>query len=864
MAVLLVVPLFAGVTFAEPALAASTDRPGVGDVQTPGVGDVQTGAVLPLHDATGSAIHVDCGSAPGGDGSIEAPFDSLEAVNAVPLKSGDAVLFKRGSTCTGVFAPQGSGSADAPITVESYGDSQVRPVIDGAGAYQALLLHNVSHWVVRDLELVNDGPGEVVRYGLVMSAQDVASAEGTGSDGVMEDIAISNTVIRDVLYTPGVASSGSPWLFSQGVLAVVKPSLTAGNPKPVSRIRGITFENNTVKRAMSGFVTWTDFCRRPQLSNWAGRCSQDFAPISDVALRANDFREIGGNGVVLNTTTDATVSHNKLDGFNLEHLGAAGMWEANSDRISFDHNEVSGGRKDPGNYDVMAFDADQGSRDIVFEYNFSHDNDGGAYLVCPENSLVNAQFRFNLSVNDHTRVFRFCHANTLSNVNIENNTVIIDERQGAVSSVIGILDGSYGDPDRIGFRNNIIVNRGGADVVLNVGTGKQRMDNNLLWGIPEAQMPPIGAGNITADPQFLSTEGDAPASFQLREGSPALGSAMPALQAATKDYFGDAVTEPGSIGFAGRGVKANGSSACTPTVAFTPTKTRFLGGATGTREVIVSNGCGKTFTHLRLIAEDRDGVTAGVESAEIAQLKAGESRTLAVTIDATQASAVSHDLRLRLENQQGDLLDTGAASVIVGAPAATPWIVTGGASNRPWETAAEGGQIALGGGGKNINERVTAYRAGALPSGGTATVTLEDETITGTTYASQLPTAGILAANDLSQSRPVGLIIAFVSSRNGCQVSVDRNGDGQIGAGETSSAGAELFSADQHVTISLRRASEGSFEATCERADGQKATFTGLRPFGAAAVSDAGLFWSANDAAEKTGGHAVFSGFEIH
>ena len=105
------------------------------------------GAVLCLGSAWAQATVYHVSSSEGDDnnaGSMDEPLASLEALNALSLEPGDTVLFKAGDSWTGMFWPKGSGTFEAPIVIDRYGEGP-RPLIDGDGYQAAILLYNEDH-----------------------------------------------------------------------------------------------------------------------------------------------------------------------------------------------------------------------------------------------------------------------------------------------------------------------------------------------------------------------------------------------------------------------------------------------------------------------------------------------------------------------------------------------------------------------------------------------------------------------------------------------------------------------------------------------------------------------------------------------
>jgi hypothetical protein len=121
---------------------------------------------------------VDCeNGAPGNAGtSADAPWGSVDNVNETTFSPGDTILFRRGTRCSGVLSPKGSGQPGNPITLGAYGTGAlpmiVNPLVDAPGVSTTddesirptLSLFNQQYWHVRNLELVGGTP-----YGLFIS-----------------------------------------------------------------------------------------------------------------------------------------------------------------------------------------------------------------------------------------------------------------------------------------------------------------------------------------------------------------------------------------------------------------------------------------------------------------------------------------------------------------------------------------------------------------------------------------------------------------------------------------------------------------------------------------------------------------------
>lgn len=476
------------------------------------------------HPGVGEKSFVDCSATTPGDGSDDAPFTSLAQASAATYGPGDQVLFKRGVTCTGTFKTSGQGTAYAPLTIGSYGDPTMRAVLDGAGAPTVVHLFNSEHVVIDGLEITNPtNPTPRSQRAITVQLQDF----GTGSD-----YTIRNTYIHDVLGTDVKGPAGSQGIAFQ-VTGNTVPTTFDGVKILDNRLHNINRQGMNIQLS-----TWS--CR-VEISctgtpNWLGA--------TNVVVRGNHLSSLGGDGMVLNTTEGALVEDNVIEGFNARSAGYnAGLWTYNSNNFTAQHNDVSGG---VGTRDSMAYDIDGGSLGATFQYNLSHDNDGGFFLFCPINGPVrDATVRYNVSVNDSHRGIENCR-NNVESAEVHNNTIHIGD---GVSQVV-IKEGQTGLRN-VNFTNNIVqkVGAGTATFAVDPLTG-YRFQNNLIAG--PISNAPLNPGGTTADPRFCNpvaaTTFAEAAGFKLRAGSPALGAGVTLADNGGHDFFGMPVSSPPSIG----------------------------------------------------------------------------------------------------------------------------------------------------------------------------------------------------------------------------------------------------------------------------------------------------------------------------
>ncbi len=345
----------------------------------------------------GTRYFVDCSLPTNGNGTQASPFNALDSVNALTLQPGDQVLLKTGVACTGMLQPQGSGTADAPIHLDSYGPSNVGMArIDANGTRQAILLQNVDHYIVRNLELTNrTGDARDMnenRHGLDVELLDFGQATG---------FEVTGLYIHDVLGAAEV-----PWtpdedncLASGGICFDVLDSdarstysdveISFNTIRHVNRI-GIALRSGTNERPEG---------RNDGFANWS--------PWNPFSIHDNFLTDIGGDGMIVSMASGSTVDHNTVERSGSE-LGedrlngpTAALWAWAADRVTFAYNHVFGTERHLDNGDGTAFDADHSSTEMVFEHNLSHDNQGGFLMFCGCYGLsTKTAVRYNISLND--------------------------------------------------------------------------------------------------------------------------------------------------------------------------------------------------------------------------------------------------------------------------------------------------------------------------------------------------------------------------------------------------------------------------------------------------------------------------------
>lgn len=374
---------------------------------------------LPAHAAD---YHVDARAGDdGADGlSPSTAWRSLDKANAVRLEPGDRLLLKSGGAWSGQLRPQGSGAPGRPVRITRYGEGEA-PRIDGDGRFpDAVLLANLSHVEVTDLAVTHTGPQRAPwRTGVRVLA------EGAVSAGIL----LARLEIRDVNGDLRKSHEGCGLFFE-------------------SRGKGAFFDGLVIEHCRLARCDRNGICQR----NGSDRRSRG------VVIRGNTLDDIGGDGIKLWGTNGGLIEHNivrKARARCTPDEAAAGIWPFDSDDTVIQFNEVSGTL---GTKDGQGYDADYGCRRTLFQYNYSHGNEGGFMLVCGPGRARNegVVIRYNLSVHDGARGARVFHfGGSSQQARVYHNTIVIGPHQDLPMMLFDSWNG--GQPRGAVFTNNLFI-----------------------------------------------------------------------------------------------------------------------------------------------------------------------------------------------------------------------------------------------------------------------------------------------------------------------------------------------------------------------------------------------------------------------
>ena len=445
--------------------------------------------------------------------SPETAFQTLGKVNSLDLLPGDSLLFKSGDTFIGKLSiVNESGSSEKPVLISNYGDGDL-PVFDGDGYLSTIHVVNSGFLHISNIEIKNDGgpakPGdsEVLRYGLYI--------QNTFTDGTFfEHYRFNNLTFKNIYPTVEITDDDNTGVNAH---AIITSGSWGDNIHP-TRFEDMLIENCLFTRTARHAVV--------------------LKAINNLIIKNNLFEHVGGAGMVIaNGSTNILVENNTTNytGSSIDSRMAgrgSGIWCYRSKNLTVQYNKFMHAR---GIHDSYGMHIDIGNRNVVYQYNYSEDNEGGFVEILGEN--VNIGYRYNLSVGDgwRKRGNRFGQIFWLAgwsgdpqnpvgsdSIFIYNNSIYVRD---AITP--GVWIESVSKNARI-YNNIISVPNEFGQVVIKNRTSYNDFDYNIWFGnIPntdEDGQSYRGSNAITSDPMFVDEIVIDSSGFKLQSGSPVFGS----------------------------------------------------------------------------------------------------------------------------------------------------------------------------------------------------------------------------------------------------------------------------------------------------------------------------------------------------
>ena len=398
------------------------------------------------------------------------------------------------------------------------------------------------------------GSGKNVRFGIkvVASTQD------------LENFSFNNLYIHDIYPTPTLNSNIHK---GYGIKLESQSDINSGLFNTISNIRLI----NTTITETGHYGFWIKSL---------GLIGIDSVKNNQIIVENCVFEHTGGSGFVPNKSENVLVQNcifnhtgSSLD--NRMWKRGSGMWPFDCKDVIAQHNKFMNAH---GPMDSYGSHIDYGNENVVFQYNYSYNNEGGFAEILGDN--INCGYRYNISVNDGYRedpngipwdkkgkifwVSNFCGQNPIRCPNvgtfIYNNTVFVNDT---------LNPEIYFWPD-IGdihvYNNLIVVGQHGEIIptLIENDFNELYISNNLFYDSTRINLDNDLKNNaIYADPLLFNTVSvgvNNPQLYKTQNNSPAIGNGflINGSNDSTNylehngglDYFGNSVSHnsPSNIG----------------------------------------------------------------------------------------------------------------------------------------------------------------------------------------------------------------------------------------------------------------------------------------------------------------------------
>lgn len=394
--------------------------------------------------------------------SQSTPWQTISKVNTVNFAPGDNLYFKGGETFPGnIYLSSSDGNSPTIIfTISSYGTG--RAIINAGNSY-GISAYNTQGIRVENLILNGSGMSTNTQDGLSFYAD-------LGGNVKLKGLSFDNIEVKNFGKT-GV-KIGS-WNGNTGY-----ENMTLNNLD--------VHDNYWDGILVYGFIGYNNYVGYPHKNITITNCKSYNNP--GIA----DPNAIRGNGIVLSNTDGGLIENCKAynNGANNVHCGGpGGIWVYDAKGIVIQYNE-SYSNHSTSTCDGLGFDLDGASINCIMQYNYSHDNDGGGYLM---GQMANGRpwknniCRYNISENDGRHnaggitLFKEGSTTIMDSCFVYNNTIYMTPAVNNNGEAAFKITTWFTGITNVKVYNNIFVTTGGVPLV-DVPSGYSGyFAGNLYW-----------------------------------------------------------------------------------------------------------------------------------------------------------------------------------------------------------------------------------------------------------------------------------------------------------------------------------------------------------------------------------------------
>ena len=405
------------------------------------------------------------------------------------LNPGDRLLFRSGDTFKGELKVKRSGIENNPIAISYYGPGEL-PILSGSGIISggdylsAVNLVNASYIKISHLWIKNDRKNDT-RYGWNDKKSFGIYCQANKWGGISRGLTFHHLKITDVY------SVGLPEDFDAIKVTGLRFDSDANEEDTEDNmITEVRFADVLIENCYFSHIgkagIWATHSGDFNNSDWTINRNMNFV------IKNNTFFQTGGSGVILGKMYNALVEYNDFDqtgysnGTETRLAGrGSGMWTFRCKHVIAQYNKSYDVK---GNGDSYGMHIDFGNEDVIYQYNYSQNSEGGFCEILGSNNRC--VYRFNVSVNDG---YRNNHGNTIwisgfvgsgnspirsNNSYIYNNTIYYTENYSPNIEIYARNTYIY---------NNAFMTTGGASIgsegpVIDISNGSLRVSNNYFKG----------------------------------------------------------------------------------------------------------------------------------------------------------------------------------------------------------------------------------------------------------------------------------------------------------------------------------------------------------------------------------------------
>ena len=466
------------------------------------------------------------------DGKSESkPFKNLGKINSITFSAGDKIKFKNGDSWKGYLKIRGSGSSGSPIVIDSYGNSNSKPVIDGNGYQASVFLQNVEYIEINNLELKNEAShrksdgtlrlmDDSTRNGMDERFGILVLRFGAGKN--INHIKVSNVKISNIYPTPSNQNNKHKGYGMR---------FESYNDGDINYYDGITIDN--VDISLTGHYGI-------HIVNRMNGAQADYYH-RNIKITNSKFYDTGGSGIVMARSKNILVENSEFKGTG--STKDSRMWERGSGLWTYTCNDAVIQKNifenAYGPQDSFGAHIDWGCERVVVQYCLSKNNFGGFVEILGEN--LNCGYRYNISIGDGTRtgahngkifwVSDFAGTNRRvgsKNNFIYNNTVYVPSTNPVTGQAMSPDLLIRENTEETYVYNNLIYISSGAkmNILTNNDMDLNFFRNNLYFGnvtIDNNTAFEHHSSEIMVDPKLVNPGSEDPNDYKLKSDSPAIG-----------------------------------------------------------------------------------------------------------------------------------------------------------------------------------------------------------------------------------------------------------------------------------------------------------------------------------------------------